>query len=44
MRTAEPIADIPVPGGERDDLIPDPDPTALPVDLPGVPIQGVFFF
>ena len=32
-RTAEQIADIPVPGGERHDFPPDPHPSALPADL-----------
>ena len=41
-RTAEQIADIPVPGGERHDFPPDPHPSALPADVLGEPIQGFF--
>ena len=42
-RTAEQIADIPVPGGLRHDSLPDPHPSALPADLPGELNQCFFF-
>ena len=41
-RTAEEIADIPVPGGLRHDFLPDPHPSPLPADLHGEPNQGFF--
>ena len=41
-RTAEQIADTPVPGGLRHDFLPDPHPSALPADLIEEPNQGFF--
>ena len=39
-RTAEQIADIPVPGGLRHDCFSDSHPSTLPADLHGEPNQG----